>query len=207
MTRYVMVIDLARCVGCDACSIACKAENATPRGILWNRVLKYETGIYPESQLHFLPMHCMHCAEPECEKVCPTGAISKRADGIVVIDNNKCMGCRYCILACPYASLRTLDKLHTYYEGYLTPFENIGYRKHKIGTSEKCDFCLERVEKGMEPACVTACAAGARFFGNLNDPDSEVSRLIKERGGFVLNPELGTDPSCYYLPSMRGEAR
>ena len=207
MTRYVMVIDLARCVGCDSCSIACKAENATPRGVLWNRVLKYETGVYPEGRLHFLPMHCMHCAEPECEKVCPTGAISKRADGIVVIDNDKCMGCRYCILACPYASLRALDKLHTYYEGYLTPFEKIGYQKHKVGTSEKCNFCLERVEKGMEPACVTACAARARFFGNLNDPDSEVSRLIKERGGFVLNPELDTDPSCYYLPSIRGETR
>ena len=102
MTRYGMVIDLGRCVGCDSCSIACKAQNATPRGVLWNKVLKYETGAYPDSKLKFLPMQCMHCAEPECERVCPTGAISKRSDGIVVIDQDKCMGCRYCGLACPY---------------------------------------------------------------------------------------------------------
>jgi len=205
MTRYAMVIDLARCVGCDTCSIACKAEHATPRGMLWNRVLKYETGSYPHSRLHFLPMICMHCAEPECEKACPTRAITKRADGIVVVDNNRCMGCRYCILACPYASPRNLDKLSSYYEGHLTPFEKMGFTRHKAGTAEKCDFCLERVERGMEPACVVSCVAGARFFGNLDDPGSEVSRLVKEKGGFVLNPEMNTEPSVYYLPSLRGD--
>ena len=166
-------------------------------------MLKYETGVYPDSHLHFLPMCCMHCAEPECEKACPTKAITKRPDGIVTIDNDKCMGCRYCILACPYASLRALDKICTYYEDYLTPFEETGYQQHKVGTTEKCDFCLDRLEQGMEPACVTACMAKARFFGDLDDPDSEVSRLIKERDGFVLNPEMNTEPSCYYLPSLK----
>jgi len=200
MTRYGMVIDLARCVGCDTCSIACKAEKTTPRGVQWNRVLKYETGVYPKSRRHFLPMQCMHCAEPECKKVCPTGAISKRDDGIVVIDGDKCMGCRYCVLACPYASPHNLDRRCTYDEGYVTPFEKADHQKHRAGTSEKCDFCLSRVEKGLEPACVASCVAKARFFGDLTDQESEVSRLIKERNGFVLNPEMKTDPSCYYLP-------
>lgn len=207
MTRYGMVIDLARCIGCDSCTIACRAENATPRGMLWSQVLKYETGIYPRSQLHFLPMQCMHCAEPECQKVCPTGAITKRDDGIVFTDSKKCMGCRSCMLACPYASPHPLDKICTYYEGHTTPFEKIGYRKHRAGTSEKCNFCLERIEQGLEPACVTACVAKARFFGDLNNPDSQVSRLVKERDGFVLSPELGTEPSCYYLPSKKGEVK
>jgi Fe-S-cluster-containing dehydrogenase component len=207
MTRYAMVIDLARCIGCDNCSIACKARNATPRGVLWNHVLKYETGIYPDSCIHYLPMHCMHCAEPECEKVCPTGAITKREDGIVVIDSDKCMGCRYCILACPYASPHAVDALCTYYENSMTPFEEGGFRRHKAGVSGKCDFCVDRVEQGLNPACVTACVAGARFFGDLDDPQSEVSGLIRARENFVLSPELDTEPSCYYLSEERSEEK
>jgi Fe-S-cluster-containing dehydrogenase component len=199
MSRYGIVIDLGRCVGCDACSIACKAQNATPRGVLWNRVLKYETGIYPNPKLKFLPMQCMHCAEPECLRVCPTGAISKRPDGIVVIDQDKCMGCRYCGLACPYATPNYLDKVCNYYEGYMTPYEKTGYLKHAPGTSEKCDFCLERVENGLEPACVASCVGKARYFGDLDNPQSEVSQLIKTRDNFILNPEMGTQPSCYYI--------
>jgi len=201
MTRYGMVIDLKRCIGCDTCTIACKAEHATSRGILWNRVLKYETGKYPNSKLNFLPITCMHCKEPECVKVCPTGATTKREDGIVVIDNDKCIGCKYCMMACPYASRYFFDELRTYYQNHTTAYEEIGYQKHKLGTVQKCDFCLERVERGLQPACVVSCTGDARFFGDLDDPDSEVSRLIKERGGFVLNPEMGTEPSIYYLPS------
>ena len=200
MTSYGMVIDLRRCIGCDTCTIACKATNATSRGIMWNRVLKYETGKYPNSQLNFLPITCMHCEEPECEKVCPTGATTKRDDGIVVVDSDKCVGCRYCMVACPYAIRYFFDELQTYYPDHITPYEEIGYKKHKLGTVQKCDFCLERVEQGLQPACVAACPANARFFGDLDDSDSEVSKLIKERKGFVLNPELGTKPSVYYLP-------
>ena len=201
MTRYGMVIDLKRCVGCDTCTIACKATNATTRGILWNRVLKYETGKYPNSRLNFLPMTCMHCAEPECEKVCPSGATTRREDGIVVVDNDKCIGCRYCMVACPYASRYYFNEVRNYYTGYVTPYEEIGYQKHKLGTVEKCDFCVDRVERGLEPSCVVSCTGNARFFGDLDDPGSEVSRLIKDRGGFVLNPEMNTEPSISYLTS------
>jgi len=200
VTRYGLVIDLNRCIGCDTCTIACKAANATSRGIMWCRVLKYETGKYPNSRLNFLPVTCMHCAEPECVKVCPTGATTKRDDGIVVIDSDKCVGCRYCMVACPYASRYFSEELRSYYPGHLTSYEKMGYLKHKAGTVQKCDLCLARVEQGLQPSCVVACPAGARFFGDLDDPDSEVSRLITERGGFVLNPELGTQPSVYYLP-------
>lgn len=201
MTRYGMVIDLKRCVGCDTCTIACKATNATTRGILWNRVLKYETGKYPNSRLKFLPVACMHCKKPECEKVCPSGATIKREDGIVVVDNDKCIGCRYCMIACPYASRYYFNEVRNYYTGYVTPYEEIGYQKHKLGTVEKCDFCVDRVERGLEPSCVVSCTGNARFFGDLDDSGSEVSRLIKDRGGFVLNPEMNTEPSIYYLPS------
>lgn len=200
VVRYGMVIDLKRCIGCDTCTMACKAANATSRGIIWNRVLKYETGKYPDSRLNFLPITCMHCEEPECEKACPTGAIIKREDGIVVISNDKCIGCRYCMVVCPYTSRYFFDKLRTYYPGHVTSYEKTGYKKHKLGTVQKCDFCLERVEQGLQPVCVASCPANARFFGDLDDPNSEVSKLIKERGGFVLNPELGTKPSVYYLP-------
>lgn len=201
MARYGMVIDLKRCVGCDTCTMACKATNATTRGILWSRVLKYETGKYPNSKLNFLPMLCMQCKEPECEKVCPTGATSRREDGIVVVDNDKCIGCRYCMIACPYANRYFFNEVRTYYPGYTTTFEEIGYKKHRLGTVEKCDFCLERVERGEEPSCVVSCTGHARYFGDLDDPESEVSILIKESAAFVLNPELGTEPSVYYLPA------
>jgi len=149
MVRYGMVIDLKRCLGCDTCTMACKAANATTRGILWNRVLKYETGKYPHVRLNYLPVLCMHCKEPECEKVCPTGATSKREDGIVAVDNEKCVGCRYCMLACVYASRSFYEEVRTFYPGHMTRFEQTGYDRHRLGTVEKCDFCSERVQAGQ----------------------------------------------------------
>lgn len=206
MTRYAMVIDLARCIGCDACAIACKAEHATPRGVLWTHVLKYETGTYPHGRIHYLPVQCNHCSKPECEKVCPAGAISRRDDGIVTVDNTRCMGCGYCTLACPYASLHNLDTIYPYYEKGLTPFESMGYSAHRPGTSGKCDLCVERVDRGLQPACVNACVAQARFFGDMEDPKSEVYTLVHGRDAFVLSPESGTEPSCYYLPERQAQS-
>jgi len=199
--RYGMVIDLKKCIGCYGCHIACKAENCTPPGILWSRVLFYESGHYPNVKKMHIPLLCMHCAEPPCEKVCPTGATVKRSDGIVTVDSTKCMGCMSCVVACPYRARSSYSKEKEYFLGQgLTPYEEVGYQLHHTGVVEKCDFCLSRIEKGLEPACVTACIAKARYFGDLDDHYSEVSQLIRNWGGFQMYPELGTDPSVYYLP-------
>jgi molybdopterin-containing oxidoreductase family iron-sulfur binding subunit len=142
----------------------------------------------------------MHCKDPECLKACPTGATVQRADGIVYVDDTKCVGCRYCMNACPYTA-RYFNAKERYYFGEQgpTPFEERGYKRHQTGVVSKCDFCQHRVDSGLEPACVANCMCKARIFGDLDDPYSEVSRLIKEKGGRPLYPELGTDPSVYYL--------
>lgn len=198
--RYGMVIDLKRCIGCYGCQIFCKAENATPPGIQWSRVILYETGHYPAVRKMALPVLCMHCADPICVAVCPTGASVKRPDGIVTVDSAKCVGCEACVIACPYSARNFYAKERQYFPGQgLVSYEKAGYRRHPTGVVEKCDFCLPRIEKGLEPACVASCMTGARRFGDLADPYSEVSQLIKSRGGFQLHPELGTDPSVYYL--------
>jgi molybdopterin-containing oxidoreductase family iron-sulfur binding subunit len=142
----------------------------------------------------------MHCEEPLCEKVCPTGATTRREDGIVVIDRAKCIGCRYCMVACPYTARYFFDRVHTLYPQHETPFEKDKQEQQKPGSVQKCNFCLERVERGLEPACVVSCPTNARHFGDLEDPDSEINLLIKSKNGFVLNPEMNTHPSVYYLP-------
>lgn len=202
--RLAMVIDLKRCIGCYGCQIACKAENGTRPGTLWARVFRQESGAYPRVRRLALPLLCMHCGDAPCLQVCPTGATQKRADGIVVIDPEKCVGCRYCMMVCPYGARYYQTGGRAYFsDDGLTPFEEIKYQEHPTGVVEKCDFCLHRLEEGLEPACVANCMAKARIFGDLDDPESEVSRLIRQEGGFQLHPELGTDPSVYYLPAER----
>ncbi|MDO8692254.1 MAG: 4Fe-4S dicluster domain-containing protein [Dehalococcoidia bacterium] len=199
--RYGMVIDLQRCIGCYGCQVACKAENATPPGILWGRLKKGESGKFPNVRRINLPLLCMHCKDPECLKVCPSGATQQREDGIVFVDADVCVGCRACMVACPYTA-RYYHDAEKYYFGDQgpTPFEEVGYKQHPVGVVSKCDFCRHRVDEGLEPACVANCMAKGRFFGDLDDPYSEVSRLISEKRGSQLYPELGTDPSVYYLP-------
>jgi Fe-S-cluster-containing dehydrogenase component len=200
MARYGMVIDLSRCVGCHACAMACKAEHGTPSGVWWGKVLTRETGKYPSARIIFWPVLCMHCQNAPCVEVCPTGASYKRADGIVAVDYDKCMGCGYCRIACPYDARSFVEKIEPYFPEFgLTPYEDLMYQKHQEGVAEKCNFCLDRVAQGEEPACVTTCPALARYFGDLDDPNSEVSKLISRRHGFQLLPELGTNPSVYYL--------
>jgi molybdopterin-containing oxidoreductase family iron-sulfur binding subunit len=143
----------------------------------------------------------MHCQEPPCLEVCPTGATQKREDGIVFIDADRCVGCRACMVACPYQSRYFNDQVRGYFPGQgLTPYEEWAYAKHPPDVVEKCDFCRDRLAQGKEPACVANCMTRARYFGDLDDPQSEVSRLIREKAGYQLHPELGTDPSVYYLP-------
>ncbi len=199
--HYGMVIDLNRCVGCNACAIACKQAHATGPGVFWNRVLKSETGVYPNAHPVFMPILCNHCSEPACVDVCPTGATRVLDNGIVVVDEDMCVGCRYCMLACPYnaRSFNFSEQKPYYPETGLTAYEEARSSEHVIGTVEKCNFCFDRLEQGLLPICVQACPAKALNFGDMDDPESNVSQLILSRGGYQLLPELGTKPSVYYL--------
>ncbi len=200
MARYGMVMDLKKCIGCHTCTIACKVENYTRPGIFWNLVLDEELGTYPLVSRRFVPRTCMHCQDAPCVEACPTGASYQREDGIVLVDYEKCVGCKYCIVACPYGARYFNDGKDGYFGRRLAPNEEIGYKQHKLGVAEKCTFCVHRVEKGAQPACVQACIAKARYFGDLDNPQSEVAQLIRSKHGFQLLKELGTEPSVYYLP-------
>ncbi len=215
MTRWGMVIDLKRCIGCYSCMIACKQEHFLPPNMFWTRLLIAETGVYPQVTNHVYPVSCNHCKEATCVKVCPSGATQQRKDGIVEIDYDKCAGCRYCLVACPYQQRTFYDNVE---KGYfpnqgLTELEMMGRELYPLqpGTVVKCSFCEEKVDagicKGLEPgvereatpACVNNCPVKARVFGNLDDPKSKISKLIRQRKGFQLHPEFGTDPSIYYV--------
>ena len=198
MARYGMVIDLERCNGCRTCAMACKIARGTPQGVAWSEVPRFEVGEYPRVDLRFVPRHCMHCREAPCVSVCPSGALEKRLDGIVTLDGDTCIGCRSCQEACPYDVPRFVEAIVGYYSesGPASP------TRHRVEAMEKCDFCRERIEGGAEPECVAACTGFARYFGDLEDPASEVSRLISDRRGHQLQPEHGTEPSVFYLPKL-----
>jgi Fe-S-cluster-containing dehydrogenase component len=198
MARYGMVIDLNKCIGCHSCTVACKVENSTHPGVFWNRVEDVEAGKYPSVRRLLLPRACMHCQDSPCVDVCPTGASYQHNDGIVLVDYDKCIGCKACMAACPYQARYYNNETAGYFAGHSTPNEKLGFSNHKIGTVEKCNFCIHRVEKGLEPACVVACLAKARYFGDLDDPHSQVAELVA-KNGFQLLAELGTNPSVYYL--------
>jgi Fe-S-cluster-containing dehydrogenase component len=202
MARWGMVIDLARCIGCNSCIVACKTENGTPGDMYYTRVYTEEAGEYPDVKTTYVPHICNHCGDPPCVPVCPTGASYQRDDGIVLVNYDACIGCRFCMMACPYDAryyMRPGMLEDGYYGGERTEYEDNKWSWFQSGTVAKCTFCVHRVDEGLDPACVTACVTDARVFGDLDDPDSKVSTLIRERNGEQPMPELGTDSSVFYL--------
>ena len=209
--RWGMVIDLKKCVGCQTCTIACKQEHGLPAETFWRFVADCEVGEYPNVRRLFLPMQCMHCANPPCVPVCPTGASRQRGDGIVWVDYRECVGCGYCALACPYRARHLIHEAQWYFPGGPTPAEAAGDQPERRGVMTKCTFCLHRVDGGLSegfrpgvdaaatPMCAVACIANAIHFGDLDDAGSRVARLVKERRAVQLLPECGTEPSVYYL--------
>jgi phenylacetyl-CoA:acceptor oxidoreductase subunit 1 len=210
MTRWVMVADLERCVGCQTCTAACRHANATSPAVQWRKVLDIEAGTYPNVSRIFVPVGCQHCADPPCMHVCPTTATRQRADGIVTIDYDLCIGCAYCEVACPYQARFLIHEPHFAYDS-ATQNEIERLDSDRLGVAQKCTFCSDRVDFGLEngltpgidpratPACVNSCIADALHFGDADDPNSNVSRLLREQRSFRMHAELGTDPGFHYL--------
>lgn len=209
--RWMMVIDTRKCVGCHACTVACIAENKLPPGVVYRPVVQEEFGEYPNTQLRFFPRPCMQCEEPSCVAVCPVNATWKRPDGITQIDYDKCIGCRYCISACPYGA-RTSDFGEYYTEDTpeLQPYELLSSNEYgkswnreghnsPMGNARKCHFCLHRLNEGELPMCVSTCIGRANYFGDANDPDSLVSEMARQPNQVKLLEEKGTKPSVIYL--------
>lgn len=180
--RFAMVIDLRKCIGCQACTVSCSVENLPPIGQFRTTVLQYEVEDYDGGQpaMFNLPRLCNHCENPPCVPVCPVEATFQREDGIVLVDNDRCVGCAYCVQACPY---------------------DARFINEETKTADKCTFCEHRLEVGLLPACVETCIGGARVIGDLNDPDSTINQMLRENKGDikVLKPDMDTQPRVFYI--------
>lgn len=212
MTRWSMVADLRRCVGCQTCTAACKHANATSPAVQWRKVLDIETGTFPDVGRVFVPVGCNHCEDPPCMHVCPSTATKQRDDGIIIIDYDICIGCAYCAVACPYQARYKVTRPKPAYgrDGQMK-VEKHREEPGRIGVAQKCTFCSDKIDYGLEngltpgidpdatPACVNSCIAGALHFGDRENPDSNVSALLKENHHFRMHEELGTDSGFYYL--------
>jgi len=175
--RFAMAVDTRSCVGCSACVLACKAENDVPDGFCRDWIVQEVRGEFPNLQAEIRSERCNHCEDAPCVGACPTGASYVGEGGTVLVDREKCTGCKACIAACPY------DARYVHPDGYV----------------DKCSFCLHRVERGDEPACVEVCPTSSFTFGDANDPDSAVSRKLARRSSHVLHPEAGTRPRLHFL--------
>lgn len=178
MARFGMLIDLRTCIGCHACSVACKSEFDVPLGVFRDSVKYVEEDIYQMARRHFIPVLCNHCEDAPCLKACPTGAITRLENGEVVIDKGDCNLNRFCMAACPYGAI------------YVDPEENV---------AQKCTFCEHRTSEGADPACVEACPTHCRIFGDLDDPDSEIAQRAADNPTTVWKEEAGTNPRVLYI--------
>jgi len=177
MARYAMVIDTKLCVGCADCVVACKTENNVPDWLCRDWIVEDVRGGYPDLAMEIRSERCNHCENPPCVRCCPTGASHTTDDSIVFVEKSKCTGCKACIASCPY------DARYVHPDGHI----------------EKCTFCIHRVKNGQDPACVEVCPTKCMHFGDLDDPNSEVNRLLRSRPNKALIPEAGTKPKIYYL--------
>jgi len=199
MAKYGMVVDLMRCVGCNACVVACKLEHNAPAGIVQTGVLEKEMGKFPNSIRIFVPVLCNHCEEPTCVDVCPKNATCKRDDGVVMIDFEKCIGCGACVEHCPYHARVLVDNNKTVFPDGETVFEKPVYQRIPRNVALKCDFCFYRVEKGLPPVCVEVCPTSARIFGDLDDAKTEVHALIEKHHAWTMLPDEMTKPQVFYI--------
>ncbi len=220
--RWIMAIDRRKCVGCHACTVSCIAENHLPPGVVYRPVVTNESGRFPNVKLEFTPRPCMQCDQPPCVPVCPVNATWMRADGVVVVDYDACIGCRYCLTACPYGA-RTADFGLNYRDAdargadgqavagkrgavneatasheYVKAWNRQGHAS-PVGNARKCHFCLHKLEQGLLPSCTSTCIGRATFFGDANDPKSLVVELITKNHVDRLLPHLNTEPRVYYL--------
>lgn len=202
--RFAMAIDLTTCCGCYACAVACKQANNLPNDVWWNNVTvegadEKDTGVgdYPHVTMTYIPINCQHCSNPACVEVCPTGASHVEGNGIVSIDQDKCIGCSACIEACPY-NVRTLygDEL-LYSSGF--PVGEYDAPQHQPGTVGKCTGCLNRINRGEKPACMELCPGRSRYWGDLDDPESEIALFLKDKNFERLYEEAGTEPNVFYI--------
>lgn len=210
--KWGMLIDTRKCVGCHACTIGCVSEYKLPPGVVYRPVIEEEKGTYPDVQRSFLPRPCMQCENPSCVPVCPVAATHKQNDGIVAIDYNKCIGCRSCVTSCPYGA-RTFDtgSFYTADTPKLQPYEQAGFYEYGqkwsrnghsspvVGSARKCHFCTSRLKEGLLPVCVTTCIGRANYFGDLNDKNSLISKVLNASKATRLKEYLGTAPKVYYL--------
>jgi phenylacetyl-CoA:acceptor oxidoreductase subunit 1 len=213
--KWAMVIDRARCTGCEYCTMACRAHNDVAPWISWNTVI--QAGEYAGRPI-YLARPCMHCEEAPCLDVCPVKATYRRPDGIVMMDYDRCIGCRYCEVACPYLARAFNWEAFTGPNPAVPEWGQPEVERRPRGVVEKCSFCYQRIDRGLAmgltpgvdpeatPACVVACPVNGRFFGDLNDPDSQVSQVLAEIPSCQLRDDLGTHPRVYYLHARREEA-
>jgi Fe-S-cluster-containing dehydrogenase component len=208
--RWAMVIDQAKCTGCGYCTLSCRARNDIPPEISWTRVLEAES---VGGRKVFVARPCQHCENAPCVEVCMVGASYYRPDGIVMMDYDKCIGCRYCQVACPYNARAFNWDTFSGENPAVPTWGSPEVPRRPRGVPEKCSFCFQRIDRGLQlgltpgvdhlatPACVVACPTGARHFGDLNDPESPVSVLLARHPSYRLREDLGTAPHVYYLPT------